>query len=106
MIRLHITSTAKGYSPKDHWRRFDERDEFFPDIKSARAWLKEQYGKCRRHKMYCEPNGDHIGYIFGFRNTDYSHHTIERWLQQDWVSFHESGRINPLTGVRLGEKRQ
>ncbi len=93
MIELHITRTGKSYSPKDEYRTFDFQRKSFPDVAAAKAWLKEEYGNCKRGFIYVDDqNGKakKAGYIFGFRNSDLSHHPVEKWLQQDWVSFYEA----------------
>ncbi len=95
MIELHITRTGKSYSPKDEYRTFDFQRKGFDNMSAAKAWLREEYGKCKRQPMYNDEGGKtkKIGYIFFFRNSDCSHHPVEKWLQQDWVSFYE---VKPL----------
>jgi hypothetical protein len=97
MIQIHVTSTGKGYSPKDVWRCFDEFTKNFPTLADAKAWLKETYGKAKRVPMYCDTKTGtkKIGYVIGFRNADWSHSPVEKWLQQDWVEFRHVRTINP-----------
>lgn len=91
MIELSITMTGRSYHSSAQYTEFNSTTEVFPDLPAALAWLKEQYGKNKRQKMYIDVDGKskHVGYIYGFRNADYSHSPIERWLQQDWVFIRE-----------------
>lgn len=87
MIQLHITRTSKGFGSKDNYQIFDTETKEFNSLKDAKDFLKEEYGTCKRSKMYTDlkdGSSRHIGYIYGFKNKDYSHNS-ESWLQQDWV---------------------
>ena len=97
MITLNISQTAKGYHPEDEWQHLDSQTEYFRTIQEATAWLKEQYGNCKRVKMYrdLESGGSvHSGYVYGFRNSDISHLPVAKWIQQDWVAFIDSQPMN------------
>jgi hypothetical protein len=75
---------------------FDSSIENFNNMDEVNAWLKDHYGTNKRAKMYRDDkdgNTIHIGYIYGFHNDDVSHYPINKWIQQDWVSFYE---IKPL----------
>lgn len=89
MIQLKITKTGKSYNPKDHYKVFDDDIIHCSSLDEAKKWLEDKYGSCKRTKMYQDPNGDHIGYIYHFRDADFSHYPVNRWLQQDWVKFCE-----------------
>ena len=91
MIEVHTIMTGKGYSPKDKYCIFGENTEHFNTLDEVQEYLKDQYGTCRRSKMYRDKDGksEHIGYVFGFRNSDISHVPVDKWLQQDWVSILE-----------------
>lgn len=96
MIQLRITQTSRSYSPKDRFTVFNDYTKNFKTLKDAKAWIKENYGKCKKTKMYLEIKDGkdiHIGYVFGFRNADYSHSPIEQYIQQDWVKFRECKSI-------------
>ena len=100
MIQLHITETGKGYSPKDNYTILNEQTKTFPDIAAAESWLVEIYGKCKRSKMYVDTkDGDsiHCGYVYGFRNSDISHVPVDKWLQQDWITFYSVNAIDLAT---------
>lgn len=76
---------------RDNFSSFNQETHKFQTIKEVKEWLKEIYGKCKKQKMYVDgKNGDtqHIGYIYCFKNKDWSHNT-ESWWQQDWVSIKE-----------------
>lgn len=97
MIQLQITETAKGYSPTAEWQTLDVRTESFPTREAAETWIAETYGKRKRTKMYAEREGqpDFVcGYVIGFRNADWSHAPLVKWLQQDWIQFREVKTIN------------
>ena len=92
MIQLHITMTGKSFSPKSTFSCFGEDTKSFTDMKTAKQWLKEHYGKAKRVPMYCDRKDgktEKVGYVIGFRNADYSHSPVDKWIQQDWISFRE-----------------
>lgn len=102
MIQLLITETGKGYNPKDAYTVFNKQTKEFKDIPEAMQYIKDTYGKSKREKMYVDVKGGgskHVGYVIGFRNSDISHFPVEKWLQQDWITFEE------VTTVDLGKKR-
>lgn len=97
MIRLVVTMTGKSYSPSARWKCIAEDSHTFEDMASARAWLREQYGKSKRVPMYrdcTDGTTQTIGYIYGFRASDWSHAPVDRWLQQDWVEFRSEEPID------------
>lgn len=92
MIQVHVIMTCKSYSPKDSYRIFAEDKRTFADMAEARQWLREQYGKAKRSPMYVDTKDGrmlNIGYVIGFRAADWSHSSVDKWLQRDWVSFSE-----------------
>lgn len=95
MIRMHIVMTSKSYSNKDKYRMFDETTKIFPDMKSAKQWIKETYGNAKRFPIYVDTKEGtkKVGYTIGFRNADVSHYPVEKWLQRDWISFYSSNPI-------------
>lgn len=97
MIELLITYTAKSYHPSSKWACVGQEKRAFPGISEAKAFLREQYPGKKRVPMYRDtPNGKpkQTGYVIGYRNADYSHAPIERWLSQDWIEFRESKTLN------------
>lgn len=97
MVQLVITETCKGYSPKDTYRVAEQGHKNFADIVQANMYLKEQYGNCKKQKMFIDTKDGKTlvcGYIFSFKNADTSHFPVEKWLQRDWVSFQEVKTMN------------
>lgn len=94
MIELRIQRTSKSFAPADSYTMFDSEVKTFDNLAEAKAWLKDEYGTCKRQKMYQDGRNAamHVGYIYGFKNADWSHSPVEHWLQQDWVSFYEVTR--------------
>ena len=101
MIQLTITATCKGYHPSSQWSIFDTRKKTFPSIQTAKDWLKDEYGNCRRYKMFQDVGDEMVqtGYIYGYRNSDISYLPVEKWLQQDWIEFQR------VESVDLGKER-
>ena len=97
--KLIITSLAKSVGrPKKQktdkqvslvsgYTCFDERVETFKTEKEALDYLKENYQKHKKEKMFIddkEGNAKQVGWIYSFKNKDWSHNS-EWWFQQDWV---------------------
>lgn len=107
MIMLDIIKTSKGYNPKDRYIMFDSDKLMFYNIKKAKEWLKEEYGNCKREKIYRDDERGkaiNTGYIYCFRNSDISHLPIEKWLQQDWVEFKEVKYMNLREACNKNDK--
>ena len=89
-ILTHCTS--KSFSTKDKYQTFDVTEEYAETKEEIKRILKDRYGNCKRQPMYID-NKDgsqvKIGYVYGFRNKDYSHNS-KSWLQADWVEIFES----------------
>lgn len=94
MIELHITRTSKEFNSKEDYSVFDDEVKTFDNLADAKSWLTEEYGTHKRSYMYQDykdGNAKRVGYIYGFKNKDYSHNSVS-WLQQDWVSFYKVNR--------------
>ena len=92
MIQLAITKTARGYHPSQLWRQYDHTTENFPDLKAAKAWIKEKYGTSKKSPMYIDTKTGKtkkIGYVIGFRSEEYEDGKWDKFLEQHWVSFSE-----------------
>ena len=92
MIEVNITKTANIFGSKESFTSFDSEQKQFGNIKEAKQWLKETYGKCKKQKMFVDTKkgeAKHVGYIYCFRNADLSHYSINKWYQQDWVEIIE-----------------
>jgi hypothetical protein len=100
MIQLKITLTGKSFKKNDKYETFATETINFLSLRDAKDFLKAKYGNVKRVPMYRDITGakptkekpnwcSKVGYIYCFRNADYSHSPIEVWLQQDWVEFYE-----------------
>jgi len=91
MMMITITKTCKGYSPKEHYCQYDKEVKYCADLKDAISYLKNEYGNCRREKMYQDTkDGEavHAGYIYCY-NTPPCCYGDNAKRNQDWVSFYE-----------------
>lgn len=97
MIQLQITMTGKRSGSKERFRVFADDTKNFKSILQAKEYIKNQYGKSKRAKMFVDTKegSKHVGYVFGFRNADLSHYPVQKWTQQDWVEFQEVNTITP-----------
>jgi len=87
---VKITSTGAPLFSSEY-RRFDDDSKSFGTVEEARAYIKERYANVKKDKMYRDgPDGKaiEIGWVYHFRNKDYSHNG-ESWNQQDWVEIRE-----------------
>lgn len=94
MIEISITRTGKNYGTQDAYSIFETEAKTFPDMASAKAFLKDEYGTCKRQAMYQDDkngNAKRTGYVYCFNNKDWSHDS-KAWHQQDWVVFHKVTR--------------
>lgn len=92
MIQIGITRTSKGYGVGKDYEVFDQSEKVFPNMAQAKAWLKEEYGSCKRSAMYRDnPDGSYrqVGYIYGFRVKEFD----GNYLQQDWITFYKLTRM-------------
>ena len=90
MIRLSIIKTTRGYHKDQTWRQYDLEMNYFATVKEAKEWINETYGKSKRSFQYVDDkNGKtkRIGYVIGFRNTEYNDGKWEKFLEQHWISF-------------------
>lgn len=97
MIQLQITMTGRGYAKDDKYRCFDDDTKYFDDMESAKEWLKKQYGKSKRGKIYRDRKDGttyQTGYLYCFNNADWSHSPVHKWRQQDWVEFRNLETMN------------
>ena len=90
-----VTKTGKAINSKkpagEGWETFDRITKRFKTTKETKEWLHEEYGNCKRKKIYVDTideKAKHIGYIYCFKNRDISHNS-ESWYQQDWIDIEE-----------------
>ena len=92
MIEIQIVMTGKGYGRASKWQGLGDENHRFSDKTAAMTFLSDRYGRCKRAAIYRDgPKGESVqtGYIYGFRNADWSHAPVDKWLQQDWVEFRQ-----------------
>ena len=95
MMTAHITMTGKSYSPRDKWQCYDECRLSAATLPELKTLLADRYGPAwkRKQAMFCDKkDGSTVqtGWVVGFRNADYSHAPVQKWLQQDWITIAES----------------
>jgi len=99
MIELVISKTYKGYSPKDHWTRYDDVRKSFSDMAAAKKWIGEEYGKRKRSSMYIDlPEGKTMrsGWVISGRSSQYENDgTVSHFFTQDWIGVKESHYVDP-----------
>lgn len=94
-VRVQCTGKAIG---KGNFSTFEVDTKVFSTLQEVKDYLKEYYGKAKRIKMYRDGhtvNGKapswHAGYIYHFRDRDYSHNEPE-YIREDWVEVFEVKR--------------
>lgn len=90
-VKISKTGKSRG-NTRAPYQLFDEERLVFPSIPQIKEWLTETYGMCKRMKMFQDlPNGQpkQVGWIYCFKNEDWSHHPAAKWWQQDWVKIHQ-----------------
>lgn len=89
--KITINQTSKPLFSKQPYQQFNKLTPTFQTLDEVKEYLKENYPKCKREKMYIDKKDntqEHIGYIYCFKNKDYCHN-LEQWLQQDWCTITE-----------------
>ncbi len=90
-IKVITTSTSKSLFSQEKYEIFDENVKMFETLEQARTYLANIYNSHKKVKIYVDDmNGKvkHIGWIYCFKNKDWSHNS-NWWLQQDWVEIRE-----------------
>jgi hypothetical protein len=106
MITISITETGRSYGKNEKFKIFNEYEKKgFESIEQALSWLKGNYEKSSwKNKRPCFVDTDsgtkQVGFVIGFRNADLSHYPVNKWIQQDWVSFNEE------KGIFLNERKE
>ncbi len=86
--KVKIVETGAQLFSSDY-STFNVETKHFASLDEAKAYLKEKYASAKRGKMYRDNDkgeAEQCGYIFKFRNADYSHAPVVPWNQCDWVS--------------------
>ena len=91
--KVLVTSTGKTpRSSDDLFAMISQYTREFADLQQVKDYLEATYDqKCRSHrrKIFQDTssgNYDHIGYIYRFREKDWSHSPVQEWIQEDWVT--------------------
>jgi len=88
---IDITKTSKPIGSKEKYSALDIEKKYFKSKEEVDKFLKENYGKVRKTPMFQdtkEGESQKVGYVYGFKNRDWSHNS-ESWFQQDWVTIHK-----------------
>jgi len=93
---IRITKTARPTGRRGDWSTFDNERKEFRRKQEVINFLKENYGKSRRQKMYVDTKKGEtkqVGWIYKMGvQRDWSHNDPSRWYQQDWVSVNQIRR--------------
>jgi hypothetical protein len=107
MIRLVITKTAKGIGKKEPFQKFDQESHNFSNMQEAKKYLKEQYGKSSKDKMFIDTakgKPKHIGYIYKFKQEEFDRDAGKNvhYIENDWVEFQQVKSMD-LSKEKLGK---
>lgn len=83
---IHITKTCRPMGRTGEWRRYDSEIVRKSTIEEVKAYLKNEYGTCKKMRMYHDTDGgaEAIGYIYGFRTPPSSYDDC--WhFEQHWI---------------------
>lgn len=97
--KIIINKTSKPLNSKENFTCFDNEEIKFKTLKEVKEFLKENYQGKKKQKMFIDTKDGETkqaGYIYTFRNQDFSHMS-EKWTQQDWVEVREVEEKTILT---------
>lgn len=97
--KVQITETARN-NPKEDIENdhiFNKIEQKCSTLNLVRKFLIDHYGKIpnMKRKIYCDPDGEEIGFIHSFWNKDISHNS-KAWWQTDWICITEISEKNIL----------
>jgi hypothetical protein len=84
---VHRERTCKAIGSKDHHYIWDGEKKQFSTIADVKEFLKDEYGTCKRTKMYRDNkdgSSKHVGYIYHY-NTPKVSYDDQAKNNQDWV---------------------
>ena len=89
MIKITIQSTGRN-TLKETPALFDVTHKTVLDVKEAREFLIDQYGRLPngKSKVYVDDedgNAKVLGFTYSFWNKDWSHDS-KSWFQTDWIT--------------------
>ncbi len=83
---VNITSQGAEFSD---WTGIDAETKRFETKDLALVFIEEKYKGLKREKMFMDyintKETVQVGWIYKFRNADFSHAPLKWWNQQDWV---------------------
>lgn len=85
------TRTCKAVGSKDGYYSWDKETKRFATIQEAKAFLKEEYGTCKRSKIYndgIDGSPKHVGYMYHYNTGKVSYDDTAK-NNQDWVEVKE-----------------
>jgi hypothetical protein len=106
MLRYEITIQSMGKqigSSDKTFQGFNTEHLNFDSLGGVQDFLTERYGEVKnRAKIYedIDTEPKHCGYVYRFRNADWSHAPVEEWMQEDWVTVYECERRSIIIGPR------
>jgi hypothetical protein len=88
-----ITMQGKSIDGDDDYIGIGQERKVFSTKGKVIEFLQETYGEAEKQEMY-EDNKDpekikQVGWIYSFKNCDWSHTPVHSWYQQDWVEVRE-----------------
>lgn len=93
---VHRTRTCKAVGSKEGYYCWDKTVDTFDNLAEIKAFLKEQYGNCKRGKQYIDgANGEaiHKGYCYHYNSPKVSHDDTPK-NNIDWVHVREIHATN------------
>jgi len=85
---VNITSLGADSFSSDY-SSFDEENKRFQTKEEALTFIEEKYKGHKREAMYMDYINTNetvqVGWIYKFRNADFSHAPLKWWNQQDWI---------------------
>ena len=92
-VEAYITKQSKPAGNQNNYYPYDKQTKQFKDMKEFKQWLKDEYGKSKRQKMYIDDkdgNAIHIGYVYHYKTNQYEELNNGRYGYKtyyclDWV---------------------
>ena len=87
MIELSIIKCSKSYNKNDKYSIYDTEIKSFDTIDEAKKWIKDNYPNKRKSPMHRDNIEGQLGYVIGFRNSEYHDGKTHNFLEQHWIEF-------------------
>lgn len=84
---IYIRCTSKPYFSTEEFTLFDSQEHRFATLTAAELFIQNRYGTCKRQKLHCEPDDEHVGWVFCFNEEGWGNEP--GWVQNDWVEVME-----------------